>query len=213
MLEASAVLPSVVDCDGGVQDETNIDDDDDDGSLSLLPHRQPQANSQHKHPPDRTRQNPAVMTSNHSGYSFNPLSTVPRKRLNYHAPPGSESAFQSFDVEWMRIPKKGRVSSILDPNYPLPKMEYTIMEPYRLCGRDAPHRRAVFLIEQLHNNASHWVFSQSSPKRLVMTPDTSNVVGLQRGQTGMYLTNQSRSHVHYEEDSRKMRSFIGLAKQ
>jgi hypothetical protein len=86
------------------------------------------------------------------------------------------------------------------------------MEPYRLCGRNAPHRRAVFLIEQLHDNVPPRVFSQSSPKRL-MTPGTSRVVGLQCGQMGMYLTNQSRSHIHYEEDFQRINCFIDLAKK
>ena len=149
-----------------------------------------------------------------SGYSFNPLSSVaPRKRSSYQAPFGSESVFRSFDLESMKIPKRRKVSScIIDDNYPLPSMDYTNMEPYRLSCREAPRRRAVFLMEHLHDTASSRVFSQTLPKRL-MTPGTKSVVGLHRGRMGMYLTNQSRRHVHYEEDSRKLNSYIGLARQ
>jgi hypothetical protein len=186
---------------------------DDDGSFTILRNIQATKAKRARTPfLHRSRTQSPLVTHSPTGYSFNPLASVPRKRLDYHAPPGSDSAFRSFDAEWMRIPKKIRVSSIIDINYPLPSMEFTHMEPYRLCGRDAPHRRAVFLIEQLHENASQRVFSQSSPKRL-MTPGTSRVVGLQRGRMGMYLTNQSRSHLHYEEDSRRINYFIDLAKK
>jgi hypothetical protein len=42
-----------------------------------------------------------------------------------------------------------------------------------------------------------------------MTPGTKSVVGHQCGQMGMYLTR----YVHYEEDSRRMNSFVGLTEQ
>jgi hypothetical protein len=74
------------------------------------------------------------------------------------------------------------------------------MEPYLLNSGQAPQRRAVFLVEKLYENVLARVFTQSSPKRLMM-PGTKSVVGLERGQMGMYLTNQPRCQVHYEEDS------------
>ena len=86
------------------------------------------------------------------------------------------------------------------------------MEPYRLSIHDAPRRRAIFMVEKLYDNASQRVFSQSLPKRL-MTPGTRSVVGIHRGRVGMYLTNQSRRQVHYEEDSRHMKKFLSFAKK
>jgi hypothetical protein len=183
------------------------------GSLSFDTPEQPE--HQNTHPP--IGKSPRLVDNasmdNCNGFSFDPLSFVACRVLAGTAAPGSDVVFRSFDLESIPVTKKRKkISAIIDTNYPLPVMEYTTMEPYRLSIHDAPRRRAIFLVEKLYENASSRVFSQTAPKRL-MTPGTKRVVGIHRGRTGMYLTNQSRRQVHYEEDSRQMKKFVALAKK
>jgi hypothetical protein len=153
------------------------------------------------------------VSANCNHYSFDPLAHVVRRRPARVASSGSDVAFRSFDLQSIPVRKKrARRSSIIDPNLPLPVVEYTSMEPYRLSAHDAPRHRAVFLVEKLHDNVSSCAFSQTTPKQL-MTRGTKNVAGLHRGRMGMYLTNQSRQQVHYEEDNAHMNSFLSVAKK
>ena len=92
------------------------------------------------------------------GYSFNALAFIPENPSVSAAPPGSETVFQSFDIESMPIPKRRKVSQIIDTNHPLPELEYQTMEPYLLNSMEAPRRRAVFVVENLHYNVSKRAF-------------------------------------------------------
>ncbi len=151
-------------------------------------------------------------TRDSTGFSFNALAQNPDPRIAPKIVPGSERVFRSFDIQTMPIPKRRKVSPIIDTNQPLPDLEYQTMQPYLLSARQAPLCHAVFLVENLHQNVASRVFALPKPKQL-MTPGTQDVVGFHRGQIGMYLTNQSRKHLHYEEDLNKLKSFLHLAKQ
>jgi hypothetical protein len=189
-------------------DEAGLTDGND--KLSQGPVAPPRSIGKQPRQQQRSKRSASFRTS-HVGYSFNPLQRTPSPGLTYNAPEGSHQVFRSYDLE-LSIPKKRKRSSIIDVNYPLPSLDYENMEPYLLSAKDAPRRRAVFMVEKLHRNVNNRVFSQPSYRRL-MTNGTKKVVGIHRGRIGLYLTNQSRSHLHYEEDALKLNSFAGLARR